>query len=70
MSALKGVEKKLYGAFIVLSDKDMNVEASMKQIASVMGYKKTGGAISFALQALNMKNFISIIGKDKYKIYL
>lgn len=58
-SNLRTVEKKVLGAMLMLSDNQMSVDVPMKTIATTMGYKETGGAITFAIQALEMKNFIT-----------
>lgn len=68
-SNLKGVEKKVLGALLILSDKDMVVTAPLKLIANTMGYKATGGALTFALQALEMKNFIAT-SDSSFKVLL
>lgn len=68
-SNLRTIERKVLGALLVLSDNDMHVTANMKRIAQTMGYKQPGGAISFALQALEMKNFITI-DENRYKVLL
>lgn len=58
-SNLTVVEKKVLGAMLIHTNNDMVVEATRQQIANTMGYKRTGGAITFAIQALEMKNFIT-----------
>lgn len=55
---LSTVEKKVLGALLILSDNDMNANVTMKEIADVMGYKAVGGAITFAIRSLSMKNYI------------
>ena len=67
---LRTVEKKVLGAMLILADDDMNVKTSMKQLAETMGYKKAGGALTFAIEALEMKNYIATIGKGQYKVLL
>lgn len=66
------IEKKALGALLILSDKDMLVTGNlmrMKTIALAMGYKKPGGAISFALKSLEMKSFITI-EKESIQVHL
>jgi hypothetical protein len=67
---LRPIEKKVLGAMLILSDEDMNLKATMKNIATVMGYKEAGGALTFAIQALEMKNLIDVNGKGSYTVTL
>lgn len=67
---LRVIEKKVLGALLILANDQMEVKASKGEIAKVMGYKKTGGAITFAIDALEMKNHITILDKGLYKILL
>jgi hypothetical protein len=48
----------------------MNVDASKKVIAQTMGYKSGGGAITFAIDALELKNYITKLGHTHYKVLL
>lgn len=66
---LRQVERKVLGALLLLCDDNMFVEATHQEIAEAMGYKSQGGAITFAIQALDMKNFISS-DKGQYKVLL
>lgn len=69
-SVLNTVEKKVLGALLILADEDMNAKANNEEIARVMGYKRGGGAITFALRILEMNNFIMTINRGAYKILL
>lgn len=69
-SNLRTVEKKVLGAMLILADDNMTVKASTSKIAEVMGYRKTGGALTFAIEALEMKNYIATIEKGHYKVLL
>lgn len=68
-SNLNIVEKKVLGAMLVHSNNEMVVDANMKQLAKTMGYKSTGGAITFAIRALEMKNYIAK-QNEGYKVLL
>ena len=68
-SNLRTVEKKVLGAMLIHANDEMVVRATMKDLAHTMGYKAVGGAISFAIQALEMKNFITRYEKG-YKVLL
>lgn len=69
-SNLRTVEKKVLGAMLILADENMNVKTSLTKLAETMGYKKTGGALTFAIEALEMKNYITTIEKGHYKVLL
>jgi hypothetical protein len=64
------VEKKVFGALLILSDSNQVTSANNAQIAHTMGYKKGGGAITFALKSLEMSNRILCVTKGTYKVYL
>ena len=55
---LKKIERKVLGALLILSDEGMKSHFTMRELAHMMGYKEPGGALSFALQALELKNLI------------
>ena len=59
VSNLRGVERKVLGALLILADEKMEVQCNLKTLASTMGYKAVGGAITFAIEALEMKNYIN-----------
>ena len=46
------VERKVLGALIILADEKKTINAPLKDLADVMGYKRTGGAMTFALAGL------------------
>lgn len=68
-SNLRTVEKKVLGAMLIHTDNEMVVQGTKLQWAQTMGYKSTGGAITFAIQALEMKNFITS-DEGKFKVLL
>lgn len=68
-SMLGKVERKTLGALLIMCDENMSVRASKGEIATKMGYKASGGAITFALQSLEMKNFITV-EDGAYKVLL
>lgn len=70
MTQLNKVEKKVLGALLILADEHNTVEASIAVIAKRMGYKRGGGIISYALQALEMKDYIIKQEPGKYLIIL
>lgn len=70
VSNLGTVEKKVLGALLMLANDNMEVETTLKEIAQKMGYKRTGGAITYAMQALEMKNYLVTSEQGKYKLLL
>lgn len=68
-SNLATVEKKVLGAMLILADDEMVVQGKMKDIARVIGYKAVGGILTYAIRALEMKNFIEV-DEGKYKVLL
>lgn len=64
------VDKKVLGALIILSKEDNTVEATLKDIANVMGYKEVGGALTFAIRILERDNFIIKLGQGRYKLLI
>lgn len=61
---------KVLGALILMANDDNVVEATQVEIAHTMGYKKSGGAITYALHFLELYNFINIEKKGVYRILL
>lgn len=70
MSNLRTVEKKVLGAMLILANDDMVVKAKMLDIARAMGYRAVGGAITFAIDSLEMKNLISKEEQGVYRVLL
>lgn len=62
------VERKVLEALLILSGEDNTVKASMNKIAQTMGYKRPGGAITFAIRILERDNFLVKIGVGRYKL--
>lgn len=67
---LRVVERKVLGALLQLADNDLNVTCTQKELAQRMGYKQTGGAINFALEGLEIKNYLSRLGKNQYTVLI
>jgi DNA-binding MarR family transcriptional regulator len=70
MAHLGIVEKKVLGALLILSDENQIARVSGVQIARIMGYKKSGGAITFALRSLEMDNYIEKNEHGEIKVLL
>jgi hypothetical protein len=58
------------GALILLSNAKNEAKVSTTQIAKAMGYKRSGGAITFALKSLELHNHIEKLPTGAYKVYL
>lgn len=67
---LRPVEKKVLGALLMLSDANMKVKATKKALATSMGYKASGGIITYAIQSLEMKNYITITNEGEYTVLI
>lgn len=70
MSNLGVIEKKVLGALIMMCDKNNTVRVTTTQIAKAMGYKRSGGAITFALKNLELNNHIEKLPDGNYKVYV
>lgn len=68
--SLSTIEKKVFGALVMLSDKKGIAKASTTQIAKVMGYKASGGALTFALKILELNNHIQKQEDGSYKVFI
>lgn len=67
---LSAVERKVLGALLILANNSMDTIVTQTALATTMGYKKPGGAITFALRALEMKNYISTKNKGEYRVLI
>lgn len=67
---LSMVEKKVLGALIMLSNDELVVCATVRDIARAIGYKDGGGIISAALRTLETYNKIAKIKSSEYRILL
>lgn len=70
MSQLGTIERKVFGALVILADDKHVAKASSTQIARAMGYKRSGGAITFALKTLEFNNHIQKISNGVYRIFI
>lgn len=67
---LEKVEKKVLSALILLADKNNRVDATQAEIAKIMGYKKSGGTITYALRSLEQNKAVKKLGKGRYQILI
>lgn len=64
------VDRKVYGALLMICDSNLVARANHKEIARLIGYKASGGIITYALKMLEVKNFIAPLEKNTYKVLL
>ncbi len=64
------VERKVLGALIILADEKKTINATMQDLADVMGYKSVGGAMTFAIKILERDNFVVRTSKSMYKLLI
>ena len=66
------VERKVLGAMLIIADNTKNniVKVSMNEIADLIGYKTSGGALSFAIKILERDNFLICTGRSTYKLLI
>lgn len=69
-SILGTVERKVLGALLILADDNNVVTTTLRKIANQIGYKTSGGAISFALKILERDNFIIRNNTKQIKILI
>ena len=64
------IERKVLGALLIIADNGSNntVKVSMNEIANLIGYKTSGGALSFAIKILERDNFLVCTGRSTYKL--
>lgn len=64
------IERKVLGALLICSDTDKIATCLMIDIADLIGYKASGGALTFAIKILIRDNYIIKLGKGKYKLLI
>jgi len=65
------IERKVLGALIIMADNETKIAiAPLNDIADLIGYKTSGGAISFAIKILERDNYLVKISTSKYKILI
>jgi hypothetical protein len=71
VSNLGVIERKVLGA-LIMSPRDVHgiTQVTLRQIAQKMGYKASGGALTFALKTLEMNNYIEKVETNKYKVFI
>lgn len=71
MNNLGVVERKVLAALLNLTRNTSDtVRATTSKIAECMGYKTSGGAITFALRILERDNYIAKTGRSQYKLFV
>lgn len=66
------IERKVLGALLVLADNSKSnvVKTTMKNVADLIGYKSSGGALSFAFKILERDNYVVCVDKGTYKLLI
>lgn len=65
------IERKVLGALLVLADNSNNtVKVTLKEIADLIGYKSSGGALSFAVKILERDNYVVCVDRGIYKLLI
>jgi hypothetical protein len=64
------IERKVLGAMIILARDDKTITTSMNKLAEIMGYKKSGGALTLAISILERDNFLVKLDKGKFKLLI
>lgn len=64
------MEKKVLGALIVLSDKDNMVTATLENVANIIGYKKAGGTLTYAMRSLEKDGIIVMVSPRTYELQI
>ena len=62
------IERKVLGALMIKANEDGIVRTTMQDLAEAMDYKKSGGALTFALKILERDNFVVHTAKRTYKL--
>jgi len=62
------VETKILNVFKRNCDSNNEVEMTCDKIAKEIGYKRSGGILSYAIKLLIAKGYIEVLGKRRYRI--
>lgn len=64
------IERKVMGAMLIMTDENNIAKVTLQDVANLIGYKKTGGALSFAIKILERDNYLVKIASQTYKILI
>ena len=62
------VEMKILKVLKQNCNSNKEVEMTLGKIAKEIGYKKSGGILSYAIQLLVMKGYVEVLGKGRYRV--
>lgn len=68
MNGLGVVDVRVLNTLMDLADKDNIVNITVTKLAKEIGYKETGGAITYALKTLQLMGKIRCIAKQTYRV--
>lgn len=64
------IERKVLGAMLIMADDNHIINATLKEIATAIGYKSSGGALTFAIKILEHNNYIVKTAERQYKLLI
>lgn len=64
------IERKVIGAMLIMTDENNIAKVTLQDVADLIGYKKSGGALSFAIKILERDNYLVKIASQTYKILI
>lgn len=70
MRKLGIVEQRLLGSMLLLASPEGIVVADNGQLARKMGYKTSGGSVTYAIKMLEINNYITKLNKGEYKVLI
>ena len=70
MNDMGVIERKVIGAMLIMTDENNIAKVTLQDVADLIGYKKSGGALSFAIKILERDNYLVKIASQTYKILI
>lgn len=70
MNDMGVIERKVMGAMLITADENNIAKVTLKNVANLIGYKQSGGALSFAVKILERDNYLVKIASQTYKILI
>lgn len=64
------IERKVMEVMLIVADKNNIAKVTLQDVADLIGYKKSGGALSFAIKILERDNYLVKIASQTYKILI
>jgi hypothetical protein len=70
MRKLGVIEQKLLGSMLLLANDEGKLTANNTVLARKMGYKTSGGSITYAIKMLEINNYITKTNEGEYKVLI